>query len=76
MAFPSGPTKHTKTTPDFRSVSNEDFARLTTEEKSRHVHLGMLELTQALVELAAFTEAANQARWQRDMRRGEQPDGE
>jgi len=60
MAFPSGPTKDEKTAADFRSVSDEDFARLSTEDKFRHIHLGMLELTLTLVELAAATTAANQ----------------
>jgi hypothetical protein len=52
--------KHRKTTRDFLSVSDDDFARLSTEEKFRHVHLGMLELTRALVELAAAAKASNQ----------------
>ena len=43
----------------FQPVSDAEFARLSTAEKVQHVHLGMLELTQALVELAATT-AANQ----------------
>jgi hypothetical protein len=43
---------------DFRSISDEDFARLSTEEKLRHVNLGMLELTRTLVELAAAAKAA------------------
>jgi hypothetical protein len=55
MAFPSRPTQYTDATAGFRSMSDEDFARLSTEEKLRHVHLGMRELTQALVELAAAT---------------------
>jgi hypothetical protein len=59
MAFPSRPTKDQETATNFRPVSDAEFARLSTEEKFRHVHLGMLELTQALVELAATT-AANQ----------------
>jgi hypothetical protein len=57
MAFPDAPTCN-KTTADFRSISDEDFARLSTEEKFRHVNLGMLELTRALVELAAAAKAA------------------
>ena len=47
---------------DFRSVSEEDFARLSTEDKFRHIHLGMLELTRTLVELAAAATAADQER--------------
>jgi hypothetical protein len=39
----------------FRPVSDADFARLSTEEKFRHVHLGMVELAQALDELVAST---------------------
>jgi hypothetical protein len=57
MAFPSRPRQYTNATAGFRSMSDEDFARLSTEEKFRHVHLGMLELTQALVELAAGTKS-------------------
>jgi len=62
MAFPSGPAKYQEPAADFRSLSDEDFARLSTEEKFRHIHLGMLELTRTLVELAAGTTAANQER--------------
>jgi hypothetical protein len=58
MAFPSRPTKDQKTATAFRPVSDAEFARLSTEQKLRHVHLGMAELAQALVELAAAT--ANQ----------------
>jgi hypothetical protein len=58
MANPSGPAKYEKTAVDFRSVSDEDFARLSTEDKFRHINLGMLELTRTLVELAAATTAA------------------
>ena len=47
-------------TRDFRSVSDEDFARLSTEEKFRHVNLGMRELTRALVELAAAAKVADE----------------
>ncbi len=47
-------------TQDFRPVSDEDFARLSTEEKFRHVHQGMRELTRALVELAATAKAADE----------------
>jgi hypothetical protein len=57
MAFPSGPAKHKKPAADFRSISGEDFARLSTEDKFRHIHLGMLELTRTLVELAAAAKA-------------------
>jgi hypothetical protein len=53
MAFPSAPPKYEKPAADFRSVSAEAFARLSTEDKFRHIHLGMLELTRTLVELAA-----------------------
>jgi hypothetical protein len=60
MPLPSSHTKHRKTTRDFLSVSRDDFARLSTEEKFRHVHLGMVELTRALVELAAAAKASNQ----------------
>jgi hypothetical protein len=52
MAFPSRPANHQNTATAFR-LSDAEFARLSIEEKVRHVHLGMLELTQALVELAA-----------------------
>jgi hypothetical protein len=55
MKFPTGPTKQNKAATDFQSMSDEDFARLSTEEKFRHVCLGMRELTQTLVELAAAT---------------------
>jgi hypothetical protein len=40
---------------NFQPVSDAEFARLSTEEKFRHVQLGMLELTKALVELSAAT---------------------
>jgi hypothetical protein len=60
MALPSGPAKYERPAADFRSVSKEEFARLSTEAKFRHIHLGTLELTRALVEFAAAT-AANQA---------------
>jgi hypothetical protein len=60
MTFPSGPAKYEKPAADFRQVSKETFARLSTEDKFRHIHLGMLELTRTLVELAAATTAANQ----------------
>ena len=59
MPLPSSQTKHRKTARDFLSVSNDDFARLSTEEKFRHVHLGMRELTRVLVELAAAAKASN-----------------
>jgi hypothetical protein len=62
MAFPSGPAKSENPAADFLSVSKEDFARLSIEDKFRHIHLGMLELTQSLVEFAATTTAANQER--------------
>ena len=55
MAFPSRPANDKKAKADFRSMSDQDFARLSTEEKFRHVQLGMRELTQTLVELAATT---------------------
>jgi len=51
MAF--RPTKDQNTATAFRPVSDADFARLSLEEKFSHIHLGMLELTQALIELAA-----------------------
>jgi hypothetical protein len=59
MAVPSRPTQDHKAAAAFRPLSDADFARLSTEEKVRHVYLGMLELAQALVELDATT-AANQ----------------
>jgi len=55
-------------TPDFRAVSDEDFARLSTEDKFRHLHLGKLALTRTLAELDAATTAADQER-QRAMAR-------
>jgi hypothetical protein len=76
MAFPSGPTKYYKTAAAFRPVSDADFARLSTEEKFRHVHLGMLELTQTLVELAAATTAANQKSRRREPPTTGRPHGE
>jgi hypothetical protein len=54
MAFPGAPTRDQNTATAFR-LSDAEFARLSTEEKLRHVHLGMLDLTQALVELDAAT---------------------
>jgi hypothetical protein len=48
------------TAQQFLAVSEEDFARLSTEEKLRHVCQGMRELTAALVELAAAAKASNQ----------------
>ena len=65
MAFPSRLPKHENPAADFRSVSEDDFARLSTEDKFRHLHLGVLELTRALLALAAAETAANQER-QRD----------
>jgi hypothetical protein len=62
MAFPTEPAKYEKPAADFRSLSDKNFARLSTEDKFRHIHLGMLELTRTLVELAAATTAANQER--------------
>jgi hypothetical protein len=58
MAFPGGPTKHDKARADLQSMSDEDFARLSTEEKFRHVCLQMRELTQTLLELAAATKGS------------------
>jgi hypothetical protein len=55
MAIPSRPTKDHQTATAFGPLSDADFARLSTEEKFRHVHLGMVELAQALDELAATT---------------------
>jgi hypothetical protein len=75
MAFPGRPTKDQKTAAAFRPVSDADFARLSTEEKVRHVHLGMLELTQALVELAATT-AANREPRRHEMPTTGRPDGD
>jgi hypothetical protein len=69
MAFPSGPAEYGEPAADFRSLSDEDFARLSTEDKFRHINLGVLELTRTLVELAAATTAANQER-QRTMPSG------
>ena len=57
MAIPGRPTKDQKTATTFEPLSDAAFARLSTEEKFRHVHLGMLELAQALVELDATTAA-------------------
>jgi hypothetical protein len=62
MAFPSKPANDENPAADFRSVSDEDFARLATEDKFRHLHLGMLELTRTLAELDAATTAADQKR--------------
>jgi hypothetical protein len=62
MAFPRRPANDEDPAADFRSVSDEEFARLSTEDKFRHLHLGMLELTLALVELAAARTAAKQER--------------
>ena len=36
---------------DFRSLSEQDFARLSTLDKFRHIHLGLQELARALAEL-------------------------
>ena len=55
MASPVGPTKHKTASEEFRSMSDQDFARLSTEEKFRHLHLGTLELAQALDVLAVAT---------------------
>jgi hypothetical protein len=41
-------------------MSDQDFARLSTEEKLRHVHLGMRELVQTLDDLAAATKGRGQ----------------
>jgi len=60
MAFPNKPTKDETAAADFRSMSDQDFARLPTEEKFRHVHLGMRELAQALAELATATKGRGQ----------------
>ena len=60
MAFPSGPTKDEKARAHFQAMSDQDFARLSTEEKLRHVHLGMRELVQTLDELAAGTKGRGQ----------------
>jgi hypothetical protein len=69
MAFPRRPANDEDPAADFRSVSDEEFARLSTEDKFRHLHLGMLELTRTLAELDAATTAANPER-QRAMARG------
>jgi hypothetical protein len=60
MASPGGPTKDEKASADFRSMSDQDFARLSIEGKFRHVHLGMRELAQALDELAAARKGRGQ----------------
>jgi hypothetical protein len=60
MAFPGGPTKDQKARTDFRSMSDQEFARLSIEEKVRHVHLGVRELSQTLDELAAATKGRGQ----------------
>jgi hypothetical protein len=52
MAFPRGCAKDEKPATDFRSISDADFARLSTEDKFRHIHLGMVQLSQTLAELA------------------------
>lgn len=57
MAVPGRLTKDHKAEAAFRPISDAEFARLSTKEKFRHIHLGMLELGQALVELAATTAA-------------------
>jgi hypothetical protein len=51
---------HRITTRQFLAVSDEDFARLSTEEKLKHVRQGMRELTRALADLAAAAKASNQ----------------
>jgi hypothetical protein len=56
---PSRPPNDQQTAAAFRPVSDADFARLSTEEKFRHVHLGMVELAQALDELVAATGRAH-----------------
>lgn len=55
MAFPRAPANDEKAPTDFRSISDEAFARLSTEDKFRHIHLGMLELARTLAELAPAT---------------------
>ena len=60
MASPDAPTQDEKPRAHFQSMSDVDFARLSTEEKFRHVHLGMRELAQALDELAAGTNGRGQ----------------
>jgi len=52
MAFPRMFPKDEKSAADFRSLSDDEFARLSTEDKFRHIHLGMLDLARTLAELA------------------------
>jgi hypothetical protein len=52
MAYPRGPAKDENPVTDFRSISDEDFARLSTADKFRHIHLGMRQLARTLAELA------------------------
>lgn len=51
MAFPRVPAKGEEPAMEFRSMSDQDFARLSTEDKFQHIHLGMLELARTLAEL-------------------------
>ncbi|HWI36445.1 MAG TPA: hypothetical protein VNU64_08330 [Burkholderiales bacterium] len=51
MAFPRRHEKHAQAVADFRSMSDRDFARLSTEDKARHIHLGMQALGRTLAEL-------------------------
>ena len=51
MAFPPAPVKDEAPAMEFQSMSDQEFARLSTEEKFRHIHLGMLELSRTLAEL-------------------------
>jgi hypothetical protein len=51
MALPHAPEMGEKPAADFRSMSDRDFARLSTEDKFRHIRLGMRELARTLAEL-------------------------
>jgi hypothetical protein len=53
MAFPQAPATYDGPATDFWSLSDEDFARLPTQEKFRHIHLGMLELAKMLAKSPA-----------------------
>ena len=50
---PRKPTKDETAATEFRSMSDQDFARLSTVDKFEHIHLGMLELARTLAELNA-----------------------
>jgi hypothetical protein len=51
MAFPPAPATYEAQATDFWTLSDEDFARLSTQDKFRHIQLGMLELARTRAEL-------------------------